>query len=184
MYGKPFLNAFECRLQGDLVMVLGRYTMYNRIIRRFIIQMISRRAGSSLRYYLMNGTVSFKVSMVRIETYNKTGRNDFPVGKRRRNVPLAQITSVAVNTDVITLPFVFSAATMASCMWLKPEGYLQYLLIGLVVLICSFRHSLVISLTSGEEIEIGCWISEKRKALEVEDTFYRLMDCDSEGDED
>ena len=142
--------------------------------------MTERRTGSSLRYVMRRGTVSFEGSMVRIETYNIYEGDGRTGGKKRRSVPLSRISSVSVRTDIKLPAFLFGLASIALCLWLRPEGYLKYLPIGLAVMMCSFRHSLAISLMSGEEITIDCRLGEKRKALEIEDTFYRLLECDEE----
>ena len=145
--------------------------------------MVTRRAGSSLGYSMMRGTVSFEGSMVRVETYSRYEGDGNTAGMKRRIIPLSKIASVSVRNDIKLFAFLFGITTMVFCLWLRPEGYLKCLFIGLMLLMCSFRHSLVISLTSGEEISIDCRLGEKKKALEVENTFYRLAACDEEADE-
>ena len=133
----------------------------------------------SLLLFWFKGSITIGDNFVKMEDPNEV-LGIIPVGKKKKNIPVTQISSVETNFKVrlwnLLLGLVLLALAVPSEGMESPVLYvIVMLLLAAAQITGAFQTILTVTLTSGEEIRTEFLIFEKAKAEKAAETINGMI---------
>lgn len=134
---------------------------------------------TELVLFWIKGEISFDNNFVKFKIPNTIFFGLIPLGSRNKSVPINQLASVGSDFSLklkqLILGIILAWAGISMITEETTIVAVIFLILGILNILNSFKTKLLVSLTSGEKIELNIVIFEKSKAEDAEETLNKLI---------